>query len=69
MKIQSANVGAVPTGGEDGELLMVYSLSRKRRDKSLNLMPEHDIRKKYEFSELSKNSKLPSYLNNLTKLT
>jgi hypothetical protein len=35
MKIQSANVGAVPTGGEDEELFMVCSLSRKRRDKSL----------------------------------
>jgi hypothetical protein len=35
MKTQSANVGAVPTGGEEGELLMVYSLSRKKRDKSL----------------------------------
>jgi hypothetical protein len=35
MKIQSANVGAVPTGGEDEELFMVDSLSRKRRDKAL----------------------------------
>jgi hypothetical protein len=35
MKTQSAKVGAVPTGGEDEELLMVYSLSRKRWDKSL----------------------------------
>jgi hypothetical protein len=52
MKTQSANVGAVPTGGVDGELLMVYSLSRKRRDKSPNLSPEHDIRKKFEFRDL-----------------
>jgi hypothetical protein len=51
MNIQSANVGAVPTGGEDEELFMVDSLSRKDGIKPLNLSPEHDIRKKYEFSE------------------
>jgi hypothetical protein len=52
MKIQSANVGDVPKGGEEGELLMVCSLSRKRRDKSPNLSPEHDIRKKCGFRDL-----------------
>jgi hypothetical protein len=30
MKIQSANVGDVPTGGEDEELFMAYSLSQEK---------------------------------------
>ena len=56
MKIQSANVGDVPTGGEDEELFMAYSLSQEKEgDKSPDLMPEDDIRKKSEISELIEN--------------
>jgi hypothetical protein len=37
MKIQSANVGDVPTGGEDEELFMAYSLSQEKDGKNTQI--------------------------------
>jgi hypothetical protein len=56
MKIQSANVGPVPTLVGVEELFITYSLSQEKEgDKSLDLMPANDIRKKSEISELIEN--------------
>jgi hypothetical protein len=49
-------VGLVPTLVDEEELFITYSLSQEKEgDKSPDLMPEDDIRKKSEISELIEN--------------